>query len=166
MEKVKKIISFLALVFSFLFLPVENWPFWLQPDEEAMYAEFQITTGNHQVVIAKNMLEHSVQLDEREVHDHLSIRVDGGPTISLKDRQVQPEVLPQSYSVVGLVRESVDDPPMRNINGLHYFHPRALTMSVPAEQDKWAVLIFGLLVVTVCLSLAVYGLLEKSGGVI
>ncbi len=162
MKRTQMILSGAVLVISFLFLPSEAWVFWLTHGDEALYGEFHMQTGAETFVVAKNLHAEKIKLHGEEVSAHWTWGIDGGPVVALGKGG---EVLPRSYSLVELQPGDSDKPdgPVRGIDGEPYFSVEDLTLSVPVERDKWALLVVSLLVAACALTSSTALYLVESG---
>ena len=159
MSKIKAAISAAALVATFLFLPGDAWSFWMLRNHELLYAELLIKGPTEDLAIAKNLLEAPVTLEGRTVQQNWSFGIDSGLVVDLGARG---DVLPTSYSVIRMTRGDDATRP-RSLDGGKYFVPAQLIMAVPAEHDKWIVLILVLLAATGWLTWSVQRYVSESG---
>ncbi len=160
MNTIKKAISATALVVTFLFLPGDTWSFWMLRNRELLYAELIVKGPAEDLAIAKNLLDAPVTLEGRAVQQNWSFGIDNGPAVDLGTRG---DVLPTSYSVIRMTRAGDEKTRPRSLDGGKYFVPAQLILAVPAEHDRWIVLMLLLLAATVWLTWSVERYVREGG---
>lgn len=160
MNMAKSTISGAALVATFLFLPSDTWSFWMLKKKELLYGELVLVGETEDLAVAKNVLDIPILIEQQSVRGHWSLSLEGGPIVDLTTR---PEILPKSYSLLRVSKRSNSSEVLRSLGGGRYFRPAALTLTVPAERDKWVVLVLFLMAATAGLTWSVHRYIAESG---